>query len=146
MQIKLIFTRKVVHLASVWKWRFLELGSGLLSYHLMNTQHVSTKLWSALVDFFYSWKDCKYIHSRIWFDHFFAYFRNFLMCEELRTMYNKIININNDKGMNGNITVFICTPTWRLRPRFSQLNVLEYNSVSLNPNRWTGDNRISHFV
>ena len=29
MQIKLIFTRKVVHLASFWKWRFLELGSGL---------------------------------------------------------------------------------------------------------------------
>ena len=30
MQIKLIFTRKVVHLASFWKWGFLELGSGLL--------------------------------------------------------------------------------------------------------------------
>ena len=59
-------------------------------------------------------------------------------------MYNKIIYINNDQGMNGNITVL--KPTWRLRPRFSQLNVLEYNSVSLNPNRWTGDNRISHFV
>ena len=29
MQIKLIFTRKVVHLASFWKWRVLELGSGL---------------------------------------------------------------------------------------------------------------------
>ena len=29
-QIKLIFTRKVVHLASFWKWGFLELGSGLL--------------------------------------------------------------------------------------------------------------------
>ena len=29
MQIKLIFTRKVVHLASFWKWGFLELGSGL---------------------------------------------------------------------------------------------------------------------
>ena len=28
--IKLIFTRKVVHLASFWKWGFLELGSGLL--------------------------------------------------------------------------------------------------------------------
>lgn len=59
-------------------------------------------------------------------------------------MHNKIINIKNDKGMHGNITVF--KPTRRLRPRFSQLNVLEYNSVSLNPNRWTGDNRISHFV
>ena len=29
MQIKLIFTRKVVHLASFWKWGSLELGSGL---------------------------------------------------------------------------------------------------------------------
>ena len=29
MQIKLIFTRKVVHLASFGKWGFLELGSGL---------------------------------------------------------------------------------------------------------------------
>ena len=27
MQIKLIFTRKVAHLASFWKWGFLELGS-----------------------------------------------------------------------------------------------------------------------
>ena len=32
MQIKLIFTRKVVHLASFWKWGFLELGSGLLKW------------------------------------------------------------------------------------------------------------------
>ena len=31
MQIKLIFTRKIVHLASFWKWRCLELWSGLLS-------------------------------------------------------------------------------------------------------------------
>ena len=30
MQIKLLFTRKVVHLASFWKWRFLELGSVVL--------------------------------------------------------------------------------------------------------------------
>ena len=30
MQIKLLSTRKVVHLASFWKWGFLELGSGLL--------------------------------------------------------------------------------------------------------------------
>ena len=30
MQIKLIFTRKVVHLASFWKREFLELGSALL--------------------------------------------------------------------------------------------------------------------
>ena len=31
MQINLIFTRKVVHLASFWKWGFLELGSGLFT-------------------------------------------------------------------------------------------------------------------
>ena len=31
MQIKLIFTTKVVHLASFWKWGFLELRSGLFS-------------------------------------------------------------------------------------------------------------------
>ena len=31
MHIKLIFTRKVVHLASFWKWGLLELGSGLLT-------------------------------------------------------------------------------------------------------------------
>ena len=30
LQIKLIFRRKVVHLASFWKWGFLELGSDLL--------------------------------------------------------------------------------------------------------------------
>ena len=30
IQIKLIFTRKVVHLAPFWKWGFLELWSGLL--------------------------------------------------------------------------------------------------------------------
>ena len=30
-QIELIFTRKVMHLASFWKWGFLEVGSGLLS-------------------------------------------------------------------------------------------------------------------
>ena len=31
MQINLIFTRKVVRLASFWKWGFLELGRGLLN-------------------------------------------------------------------------------------------------------------------
>ena len=30
LQMKLIFTRKIVHVASFWKWGFLELGSGLL--------------------------------------------------------------------------------------------------------------------
>ena len=34
MQRKLIFTRKVVHFASFWKWGFLELGRGLLVCHL----------------------------------------------------------------------------------------------------------------
>ena len=29
MQIKLIFTTKISHLASFWKWDFLELGNGL---------------------------------------------------------------------------------------------------------------------
>ena len=33
-QIKLIFTWKVVHLASFWKWGFLELGSGLFIVYL----------------------------------------------------------------------------------------------------------------
>ena len=32
MQIKLVFTRKAVHLASFWKWGFLELGRGLLFF------------------------------------------------------------------------------------------------------------------
>ena len=31
MQIKLIFTTKVSHLTSFWKWVFLELGNGLLA-------------------------------------------------------------------------------------------------------------------
>ena len=31
MQIKLIFTTKVSHLASFWKWDFLELGNGLFN-------------------------------------------------------------------------------------------------------------------
>ena len=31
MQIKLIFTTKVSHLASFWKWDVLELGNGLLN-------------------------------------------------------------------------------------------------------------------
>ena len=45
MQIKLIFTRKVVHLASFWKWGFLELGSSLLrsrgnSWHHSNLSNL----------------------------------------------------------------------------------------------------------
>ena len=34
MQIKVIFTRKLEHLASFWKWGFLELGSSLLAQTL----------------------------------------------------------------------------------------------------------------
>ena len=34
MQMKLVFTRTVVHLVSFWKWGFLELGSGLLNSNL----------------------------------------------------------------------------------------------------------------
>ena len=33
MQIKLIFTRKVLHLASFWKWVIKELGNGLIELH-----------------------------------------------------------------------------------------------------------------
>ena len=40
MQIKLIFSRQVVHLASFWKWGFLELGNGLFSFTRART------LWS----------------------------------------------------------------------------------------------------
>ena len=32
MQVKLIYTRKVVHLASFWKWGFLELVGGLFPF------------------------------------------------------------------------------------------------------------------
>ena len=31
MQIKLIYTKKVLHLASFWKWEFWKLGNGLLT-------------------------------------------------------------------------------------------------------------------
>ena len=37
MQIKFIFTREVVLLASFWKWGFLEFGSGLLLYQYWST-------------------------------------------------------------------------------------------------------------
>ena len=37
MQIKLIFTGKVVHLASFWKWEFMELRSGLFNETFTNT-------------------------------------------------------------------------------------------------------------
>ena len=40
VQIKLMFARKVVHLALFWKWGFLELGSGLLT-----SEGNSTYMW-----------------------------------------------------------------------------------------------------
>ena len=42
MQIKLIFTRKFVHLASFWKWGFLELGSGLFTNFTLPIIHCFT--------------------------------------------------------------------------------------------------------
>ena len=51
MQIKLIFTRKVVHLASFWKWRFLKLGSGLL-FSLDLIQDTTVTLLNGLINFF----------------------------------------------------------------------------------------------
>ena len=48
MQIKLIFTRKVVHLASFWKWGFLELGSGLFQRTSFKFKKTKRKLWSAV--------------------------------------------------------------------------------------------------
>ena len=40
MQIKLIFTRKVLQLASFWKWGFMELGSGLLLWTKFGKKNV----------------------------------------------------------------------------------------------------------
>ena len=54
-QIKLIFTRKVVHLASFWKWGFLELGSGLfpkVTYVLFPLQTSTLPPSPALAHFF----------------------------------------------------------------------------------------------
>ena len=39
MQIKLVFTRNVLHLASFWKWEFLEYGNGL---YVTCTSHIMT--------------------------------------------------------------------------------------------------------
>ena len=47
MQIKLIFTRKVVHLASFWKWGFLALGSGLLSAYRQVVQWIEALTFSS---------------------------------------------------------------------------------------------------
>ena len=62
MQIKLFFTRKVVHPASFWKWGFLELGSGLFGVHY--TTNMITYLewlrkdrlkWTATTTWTYNW-------------------------------------------------------------------------------------------
>ena len=42
MQIKLIFTTKISHLASFWKWNVLELGNGLLNKHFKKTYSLQT--------------------------------------------------------------------------------------------------------
>ena len=40
IQIKLIFTKEVRHSASFWKWEFLELGNGLLSFKILILEKV----------------------------------------------------------------------------------------------------------
>ena len=62
MQIKLIFTRKVVHLASLWKWGFLELGtdggiktkdnSNKFNFMVKNTDRRDYKSWLHFAGFF----------------------------------------------------------------------------------------------
>ena len=47
MQIKLIFTRKVVHLVSFWKWGVLELGSDLLSAYRQVVQWIEALTFSS---------------------------------------------------------------------------------------------------
>ena len=44
MQMKLIFPTKVSHLASFWKWDFLELGNGL--FHWLPSPLFETQIWS----------------------------------------------------------------------------------------------------
>ena len=40
MQIKLLFTRKVLHLPSLWKWEFLELGNSLFSWLYFSLNYI----------------------------------------------------------------------------------------------------------
>ena len=40
MQIKLLFTRKVLHLPSFWKWEFLELGNSLFSWLYFSLNYI----------------------------------------------------------------------------------------------------------
>ena len=54
MQIKLIFTRKVVHLTSFWKWGFLEIGSGL--FLIVTIQKKATELYFLVVLFIMLYK------------------------------------------------------------------------------------------
>ena len=70
MQIKLIFTTKVSHLASFWKWDFLELGNGLLD----NINF--SKIFSVLFDSgrigdaapkIWGWYPCSFQSSENWF-------------------------------------------------------------------------------
>ena len=56
MQIKLIFTRKVVHLASFWKWGFLEVGSGLLQCDYNNRGQFNYNIHLVKCNFFKSLK------------------------------------------------------------------------------------------
>ena len=52
MQIKLIFTRKVVHLASFWKWGFLEVGNGLLQCDYNNRGRFNNNIHLVRCNFF----------------------------------------------------------------------------------------------
>ena len=45
MQIKLIFTTKVFHIASFWKWEILELGNGLLYSQTESGSGNSERAW-----------------------------------------------------------------------------------------------------
>ena len=50
MQIKLIFTRTVVHVASFWKWGFLELKSGLLLFGFFTAINLSLCLYRIMLE------------------------------------------------------------------------------------------------
>ena len=78
MQIKLIFTTKVSHLASFWKWDFFELGNGLLVgalcliralltfWNFLNSPDIKLKYWNVLQNCF---QDCQNI--RVWFHGYY---------------------------------------------------------------------------
>ena len=54
MQIKLLFTRKVLHLPSFWKWEFLELGNSLFSWLYFSLNYILSFPRLILNDEFYS--------------------------------------------------------------------------------------------